>query len=96
VNTSRGGNIDQEALVEALRAGKLTAAGLDVFAVEPPPVGSGILQVPNTLLTPHLGAVTPESETDMDRMAAENVIRFLNGELPETLLNPAFVHNRRG
>jgi phosphoglycerate dehydrogenase-like enzyme len=96
VNTSRGGNIDQEALVEAMRAGKITAAGLDVFAVEPPPVGSGILEVPNTILTPHLGAVTPESETDMDRMAAENVIRFLNGDLPESLLNPDFVKNRRG
>lgn len=96
VNTSRGGNIDQTALVNAMKAGKLTAVGLDVFEVEPPTLGSGILEVSNTLLTPHLGAVTPDSETDMDRMAGENVIRFLNGEIPETTLNPDFIKNRRG
>jgi D-3-phosphoglycerate dehydrogenase len=95
VNTSRGGNIDQDALVRAMQAGRLTSVGLDVFEVEPPTPGSGILQVNNALLTPHLGAVTPDSETDMDRMAAENVVRFINGEIPETILNPGFEKNRR-
>jgi len=98
VNTSRGGNIDQEALVEALSAGRILSAGLDVFLNEPPKAGEGILKVSNALLTPHLGAVTPESETDMDRMSVENIVRFVNGEMPETILNPLFIENigRRG
>jgi phosphoglycerate dehydrogenase-like enzyme len=58
VNTSRGQLIDEAALVDALRAGRIAGAGLDVYGVEPLPAGHPLLAAPNTLLTPHIGYVT--------------------------------------
>src|SRR5205823_507713 len=57
VNTSRGPVVDEPALIDALRAGRISAA-LDVFATEPLPPGHALLTLPNTVLTPHLGFVT--------------------------------------
>jgi phosphoglycerate dehydrogenase-like enzyme len=88
VNTSRGRNVDQVALAEALSTRQILAAGIDVFSTEPPAADDPILTVSNVLLTPHLGAVTVESEIDMDRMAADNVVRILAGQRPDALLNP--------
>lgn len=61
INTSRGGVVDEEALVKALREGKIAGACLDVYEREPP-VGSPLLSLPNVLLTPHLGASTQEAQ----------------------------------
>jgi phosphoglycerate dehydrogenase-like enzyme len=58
VNTSRGQLIDEAARVDALRAGRIAGAGLDVYGVEPLPAGHPLLAAPNTLLTPHIGYVT--------------------------------------
>ncbi|NDJ91025.1 D-2-hydroxyacid dehydrogenase family protein [Mycolicibacter kumamotonensis] len=64
INTSRGGLIDETALIEALRTNRIRGAGLDVYGQEPLPVGHPLTALPNTVLTPHLGYVT---EKCMDR-----------------------------
>lgn len=79
VNTARGGLIDEPALVEALENGKLYAAGLDSFAVEPMPVPHPFQQVPNLILSPHVGGVSDAAYVNMGVGAAKNVIAVLRG-----------------
>ncbi|WER48700.1 hydroxyacid dehydrogenase [Cupriavidus sp. WKF15] len=79
VNTARGGLIDEPALVEALQNGKLYAAGLDSFAVEPMPVPHPFQQVPNLILSPHIGGVSDAAYVNMGVGAAKNVIAVLQG-----------------
>jgi glyoxylate reductase len=87
INTARGANVDQQALFEALKHGRLLAAALDVFVQEPPAHGEPLLTLENVIATPHLGASAPEAEADMEAMAAENIYQVFNGQVPETLLN---------
>jgi glyoxylate reductase len=87
VNTARGPVIDEAALVEALRAGELFAAGLDVFEREPE-VHPGLLQAENSVVLPHLGSATVATRDAMGMLAAENLIAGLEGRRPPTLLNP--------
>ena len=79
VNTARGGLIDEPALVAALESGKLYAAGLDSFAVEPMPVPHPFQQVPNLILSPHIGGVSDAAYVNMGVGAARNVIAVLQG-----------------
>ena len=72
INTSRGGIVDEEALVEALRAGKIAGACLDVYEREPPR-DSPLLKLPNVVLTPHLGASTREAQRDAAIIIAKKV-----------------------
>jgi phosphoglycerate dehydrogenase-like enzyme len=68
INVSRGRLVDEDALVEALRAGRVRGAGLDVFSKEPLPSGHPLWTAPNALLTPHVSAVTRsfwERQTDL-------------------------------
>ena len=81
VNTSRGPVIDEVALVEALRTGKIAGAGLDVFEKEPK-FAKGLTKLPNVVLTPHIASATKEARFDMARMAAENIIAALAGKTP--------------
>src|SRR3989338_1137012 len=81
VNTSRGKVIDEAALVEALRTGKIAGAGLDVFEKEPK-FAKGLTKLPNVVLTPHIASATKEARFDMARMAAENIIAALAGKTP--------------
>ena len=87
INTSRGGVVDSLALADALAAGTLAGAALDVFEPEPLPADHPLMQAPNTIFTPHLGA---RSSTGLTRMNAvvEDVIRVLQGQAP---LYPAWV-----
>ncbi len=79
VNTSRGPLIDQEALIAALKEGRIAGAGLDVYDEEPLPPGHPILSAPNTVLTPHLGYVTEENYRAYFQGAVEAVLGYLAG-----------------
>jgi glyoxylate reductase len=79
VNTARGGVLDDTALAEALRSGRLAAAGLDVFRDEPR-VPAAFLELENLVLTPHLGSGTTETRSAMALMVVEDVERVARGE----------------
>lgn len=88
VNTARGPVVDEKALVEALRAGTIAGAGLDVYEDEPL-MASGLADCPNTVLLPHLGSSTHATRAAMSRMAATNLVAVLEGRRPPNLVNPA-------
>jgi D-3-phosphoglycerate dehydrogenase / 2-oxoglutarate reductase len=77
VNCARGGTVDETALIEALRAGTLRGAALDVFATEPAPAEHPLRTLPNVIVTPHLGASTHEAQERAGVEAAERVIAAL-------------------
>jgi phosphoglycerate dehydrogenase-like enzyme len=87
VNTSRGPLVDQDALVEALREGRLGGAGLDVFAVEPPGRGP-LAELPNVTMSPHCGGISAESNLAMSKMATASVLAVLAGEPGGAIANP--------
>lgn len=87
VNCSRGEIVQEEALAEALKAGTIAGAALDVFAKEPP-AGSPILSAPNTAFTPHLGASTGEAQARAGHVVAEQMELVFSGKKPEFVANP--------
>jgi len=82
INTARGGIIDEEALYHALKDRKIRGAALDVFEMEPP-TQSKLLELHNTILTPHCGASTIDATNRMGMMAAMGLISVLKGESPK-------------
>nr|GLL17864.1 D-3-phosphoglycerate dehydrogenase 2, chloroplastic-like [Ipomoea trifida] len=91
VNVARGGVIDEDALVRALDSGAVAQAALDVFAVEPPPKDSKLVQHENVTVTPHLGASTKEAQEGVAVEIAEAVVGALKGELSATAVNAPMV-----
>lgn len=87
VNTARGTVVDERALIAALRAGGIAAAGLDVFENEPY-VPSSLFSLPNVVVAPHMGSASIDTRRKMSLMAAENLIAALRGERPPNLINP--------
>ena len=87
INTSRGGIVDEQALAEAVKAGRLGGAALDVLSVEPPPPDHPLRQAPNIILTPHLAFYSRESVIELQTKAAEEVARALKGEPPRSPVN---------
>jgi len=80
INTARGGLVDQTALYDALKSGKLAAAALDVSDPEPLPADHPLLTLDNLLMTPHIASASRSTREKMSLMAAENVLAGLRGE----------------
>ena len=84
VNAARGGLINDEDLIEALKIGRLAAAGLDVYEGEPE-LNPGYIGLKNTFLLPHIGSATIESRTNMGMVALDNIDAVLNGSSAPSL-----------
>ncbi|MGH8787135.1 MAG: hydroxyacid dehydrogenase [Cupriavidus necator] len=95
VNTSRGGLVDEPALVDALRSGRLFGAGLDVFEREPLPISSPLATLPNVVLSPHQAGSTQEALADTASQCAAQIIDVLAGRQPEHMLDPSVWARRR-
>jgi D-3-phosphoglycerate dehydrogenase len=94
LNVARGGMIDEEALVEALDAGVISGAGIDVFTSEPPQQDSSasrLIAHPKVVATPHLGASTKEAQENVSIDVCEQVVSILSGELPRSAVNAPIV-----
>ncbi|MGW7266220.1 2-hydroxyacid dehydrogenase [Streptomyces sp. NPDC054842] len=87
VNTARGALIDQDALADALEAGTLAGAGIDVFDPEPPTAALRLLKAPNVVLSPHVAGVTRETLVRIALAAVQNVAGFLAGEAPRDVVS---------
>lgn len=87
INTARGGLVDEEALLNAVRAGQIAGAALDVLSVEPPPADHPLLREPNILITPHTGWYSDDAALDVRVRAAEEVVRVLSGGPPRCPVN---------
>ena len=86
VNTARGGLIDEDALADALEAGRLAGAGLDVFVEEPPAAGSRLLRSDKVILSPHVAGITAECAARMGEVSAQNILDFFAGHLDPRLV----------
>lgn len=86
INTARGGLVDTIALADALNQGRLAGAGLDVFEQEPLPETHPLLKCPNVLLTSHVAWYSEISGKELQRMAAEEAVRALMGQPPQSRL----------
>jgi D-3-phosphoglycerate dehydrogenase / 2-oxoglutarate reductase len=80
INTARGGIVVEAALYDALKSGKLAGAGLDVFELEPPPLGHSLFELPNVIIAPHVAGVTREAVERMSEQTARNILSVLDGE----------------
>ena len=90
INIGRGGVVDDAALAQALREGRIAAAGLDVFEGEPK-VHPDLLKASNVVLTPHIGSATVPTRKAMANLAADNLIGYLTQGKPLTPLNPEVI-----
>ncbi|XP_058981603.1 glyoxylate reductase/hydroxypyruvate reductase [Musca domestica] len=80
VNVGRGGIVDQDALIEALKTGQIFSAGLDVMTPEPLPADDPLMKIPNCVVIPHMGTQTLKTTTEMAMLAANNLINALEGK----------------
>ena len=93
VNTSRGPVVDQEALYEALQSRQIFAAGIDVVETEPISPSDPLLTLDNVIITPHIASASVTTRTKMAKMAAENLIAGLSGQIPPNCANPEVLSN---
>lgn len=96
VNCSRGKVVDERSLYEALSAGRLRGAGLDVFEEEPTPADNPLLRLPNVVATPHLAGGSVEVAPRQVEAAISNVDLYLRGQRPERLINPEVLNGSGG
>lgn len=87
VNTARGGLVDDQALAEAVRSGKLAGAGLDVVENEPLKEDDSLLTTPGIVVTPHVGGGTADIGDEILPMLAKEIERVINGQMPEHAVN---------
>ncbi len=88
VITARGGIVDEAALANALKSGGIAAAGVDVFAVEPPPLDDPLVGLDNIILTPHTAGVTVDARMNCARGAASQWLALADGKRPDRIVNP--------
>ena len=88
VTTARGGIVDETALFDALKSGRLSGAGVDVWDREPPPLQHPLLTLDNVIATYHTAGVTVEARRNMAAQAAEQIVGLLKGGRPPRLINP--------
>ncbi len=86
INTSRGGVVDEAALVAALSDGRIAGAGLDVFATEPPARDNPLFAFDQVILSPHIAGLTAECGERMSLSSVQNVIDFFAGRIDPTLV----------
>ena len=89
INTSRGKVVDEQALVDALRSGRLAGAGLDVLWTEPPAKDHPLFATDNVVLTPHYASSTVEAIEDLAAKVSRQIVQYLHGEWPTYLANRA-------
>jgi D-3-phosphoglycerate dehydrogenase / 2-oxoglutarate reductase len=88
INTARGTVIDEAALIEALKSGRIAGAAIDVYDPEPPRPGNPLLHMENVIVTPHFCSMTEESLYNMATTVAQGVLDVLEGRRPQYLVNP--------
>jgi glyoxylate reductase len=88
INNARGPIVDEKALYEALKEGRIAGAGLDVFEQEPTPVDNPLLKLDNVVVAPHISSASYETRSRMAEMVAENLVAFFEGKAPPNLVNP--------
>lgn len=88
INAARGPIVDERALIDALRGGKIAGAGLDVFEQEPIDPENPLLKMENVVVLPHVGSATVATRRAMAELAADNVLAVLQGQPPLTPVNP--------
>ena len=88
INASRGGVVDEGALIKVLQEGHLAGAGLDVFDPEPPLADNPLLKMNNVILTPHIASNTDAGMAAMQAGTVENIVNVLKGERPTWVANP--------
>ena len=95
INTARGPLVDQRALAEALKAGTIFAAGLDVTDPEPPSMDDPLLKLPNVVIAPHIASATVQTRNQMAEICARNLIAGVTGQPLPAWVNPEVAENRR-
>lgn len=91
VNTARGELINEADFVEALKEGKVSAAGLDVLETEPIDQSSQLLKLPNVFIIPHIGGYGKYSLRKMDEKMVEDIEKLMIGKIPEQVVNPQVI-----
>ncbi|MGZ3514079.1 MAG: C-terminal binding protein [Thermodesulfobacteriota bacterium] len=87
INTSRGPIVKEKALIQALKEGQISGAGLDVLETEPPDSGNPMLKMENVIFSPHVGFYSKESISELKRRTAKNVADVLKGRKPSSVVN---------
>lgn len=95
VNASRGGVIDEAALIQCLKDKRIAGAGLDVFAKEPPEKNNPLKELDNVILTPHIGGLTLECTIRMAESASQSTLDALQGKKPNGMVNPEVLSHPR-
>jgi D-3-phosphoglycerate dehydrogenase len=90
INCARGGVVDENALYEFLKEGKIAGAAMDVFETEPPQ-DNKLLMLDNVVLSPHIGASTKEAQIRAGTICAEQILKVLKDEEPDFWVNKQFM-----